>query len=119
MGKVEFIEELKSLVSDVQDHGDDKVSFKYVPDAGRCAGQEFRVGFAIPGDFGVTPPSGPHIKPRIFPNQSGGPHPTGGIHDSPFGADWHYWSRPISGWPETKRSVRDILLHLERLFITL
>ena len=119
MGKKEFIEELKDLAADVEDHGDDKVSFKYVPSLGRYAGQEFRVGYAVPGDFGLNPPSGPHVRPRIFPNQSGGPHPNGSVQDSPFGADWHYWSRPVPGWSQSKRKVKDVLMHLDRLFLTL
>lgn len=118
MGRPEFMEELGSLVGEIQDHGDGRVSFNYVPEVGRCAGESFRVGYEIPVDFPASPPSGPQVSPRIFPNQSGGVHPTGGIHDSPLGAEWHYWSRPMPHWVQTNRKVRDVLEHLKKLFAT-
>lgn len=118
MGRPEFIEELRTLFGEVNDHNDGKVSFGYKPEVGRCAGQEFKVGYDIPMDFPVTPPSGPHVSPRIFQNQSGGNHPTGGIHDSPFGTDWHYWSRPMRHWAKTNRRVVDVIEHLKKLFAT-
>ena len=120
MARPEFIEALKLSVGEVQDYGNGKVSFTYIPEIGRCAGQVFQVGYEVPVDFPLSSPSGPHVSPRILPNQSGGTHPTGGIHDSPlFGATWHYWSRPMHHWAQTSRSVNDVLAHLRKLFATL
>lgn len=119
MGRMEFIEELKASVGEVEDHGDGRISFNFTSEVGRCAGQEFRIGYEIPPDFNASPPSGVHVSPRIYPNQSGGTHPAGGISDSPLGPDWHFWSRSMPHWPQTKRTVKDVLAHLRRLFATL
>jgi hypothetical protein len=78
------------------------------------------VGFAVPADFNLTPPGGPHVSPRLLPmNSASGLHPHCGVHDSPFGPDWQYWSRPLSHWAQTQRHVRDIMAHVRHLFDTL
>jgi len=119
MAAADFVDQLKSLGFDVTEHGDGKVSVRYVVESGKFVGTSIRLGFAIPGDFPLNPPSGPHISPRLLPmNNQGGPHPTHGIHDSPFGADWQYWSRPMPNWADTKRSVRDVMAHVRHLFDT-
>lgn len=119
MSRVDFIEQLKALGLEVHDLGDGKVYFNYTIVTGKFAGKEVKLGFQIPQDFPLTPPSGPHISPRLLPNKSGGSHPEGGIQDSPFGPDWHYWSRPIKDhWPLTKRTVKDVLAHVRHLFDT-
>jgi hypothetical protein len=115
-GKIEFIDQFKELGIQVEDLGEQKVAFSYCVQTGRFAGKDIKVGFDIPQDFSLTPPSGPHISPRLLPLQSGGSHPSGGIHESPFGADWQYWSRPIQHWNQTKRTVKDILAHIRHLF---
>ena len=51
--------------------------------------------------------------------QDTSPHPTGGIHESPFGLEWQYWSRPIRHWNETRRNAADYMAHIHRLFDTL
>lgn len=119
MGRAEFIEELKSCVGEVHEHGDGKASFLFIPEVGRLKGQQFKIGYEIPPDFNATPPSGVHVSPRIYPNQSGGTHPAGGISDSALGSEWHFWSRSMPHWPQTKRTVKDVLAHLRRLFATL
>jgi hypothetical protein len=106
------------LVGEIEDLGGGRVAFAYTILTGRFAEQQVKVGFQVPGDFPVTPPSGPHISPRLLPNQPGGAHPTGGIHDSPFGSEWHYWSRPMPNWTTTKRTVKDVLAHIRHLFDT-
>jgi len=119
MGRSEFIDELKARVGDVQDHGNGRVSFAFMPEFGRCVGQAFRIGYEIPIDYPASPPSGVHVLPRIFPNCPGTKHPSDGISDSPLGPEWHFWSRSMPHWKETKRSVKDVLDHLWRLFDTL
>jgi hypothetical protein len=52
-------------------------------------------------------------------NPSGGAHPNCGVHESPFGSEWQYWSRPLSHWAQTKRKAQDVLRHVHHLFDTL
>jgi hypothetical protein len=120
MPKDEFIQQLRQMGYAVADLGGGRVAFPYEIPCGKFAGRKIKLGFTVPPDFPLTPPSGPHISPRLMPNQSGGAHPTGGIHDSPsFGTDWHYWSRPISHWNDTTRTVKDVMAHVRHLFDTL
>jgi hypothetical protein len=114
----EFINQLKSLGFEVQDHGDGKVSIPYVIPTGKFADKSIRLGFQIPNDFNLTPPSGPHITPELLPRLSGGTHPSGGINESPFGPGWQYWSRPMQHWAQTTRTVKDLLAHVRHLFDT-
>lgn len=119
MARADFIEQLKAIVGEVQDLGDGKVAFTYTVLTGSFAGKTIRLGFQVPQDFPLSSPSGPHISPRLLPNQSGGVHPTGGIHNSDaFGPDWHYWSRPMPNWVSTKRSAKDLMAHVRHLFDT-
>src|SRR2546422_880083 len=114
----DFIDELKRLGFNVLEHGPDRVAFPYMVESGRFAGQTIQLGFIVPGDWNLSPPSGPHISPRLLPLQSGGAHPSGGVHDSPFGAEWQYWSRPIQHWAQTGRTVKDVIAHIRHLFDT-
>ena len=116
MGKQDFISQLKVLGYTVTDYGDDRVSFPFTVPTGKFEGQKITLGFKVPEDFNLTPPSGPHVSPRLLPLQSGGTHPSGGIHDSPFGPEWQYWSRPMNHWNKTKKSVKDVLAHVRHLF---
>lgn len=120
MARQEFIDELAALNYDVQDHGDGKVSFPYTVPVGRFAGQAIRLGFALGDDFPAAPPSGPHMSPRLLPLHPGQeiPHPLGGVHESPFGPDWEYWSRPFQDWGGTDRSVKAYMAHIRTLFET-
>ena len=119
MAQSDFAEQLKQLRYQVTDLGDGKLYIPYKIETGRFADQEIKLGFIVPGDFSLSSPSGIHISPRLLPLKSGGVHPDGGINESPqFGSEWQYWSRPISHWNETKRTVRDVLAHVRRLFDT-
>jgi hypothetical protein len=119
MPKAEFAEQLREMGFEVEECGDNRVAVSYVVPCGRLMGQKVKLGFDVPGDFPLTPPGGPHVSPRLLPHQSGGTHPNGGIHESPFGGGWQYWSRPLSHWSQTKRTARDVLAHIRRLFDTL
>jgi hypothetical protein len=119
MPKAEFVAQLRQLAYDVEEFDGNRVAFGYPVNGGRFAGQTIRLGFDVPGDFPATPPSGPHVSPRLLPLQQGGVHPSGGIHESPFGPDWEYWSRPLQHWPQTKRTVRDVMAHVHHLFDTI
>ena len=98
----------------------DHVTIDYVVEGGRFAGKKVKHGFVVPPDFPLTPPSGPHVSPHIHPNQSGGPHPTGSVSDSPFrealAVEWQYWSRPFPEWAASKKTVAAYMSHIWRLW---
>ncbi|MBL7261583.1 hypothetical protein [Paractinoplanes lichenicola] len=81
--------------------------FLYTIEVGSRAGEEIEVGLEIPGDWPMSPPSGPHLRPSLD-------HPHGAVHPSPLGPDWAYWSRPAYQWP-ADRTVRGYLRHLRTL----
>ena len=88
MGLDDFSDQLRGLGFEVERIGPDRVVFPYLIEVGPRVDDLIRLGFVVPGDYNLSCPSGPHVSPRLFPNQSGGLHPTGGIHDSDFGPDW-------------------------------
>jgi hypothetical protein len=96
----------------------EQVIIDYVVPAGSKAGREVKHGFVVPPDFPATPPSGPHVSPAIHPVQAGGSHPTGGVHASPFGAAWQYWSRPFPLWPQSARTAAAYMGHVYTLWAT-
>lgn len=118
MAQADFAAQLRELGYEVQEQVDGRSSFPYIVQSGRLVGQQIKLGFAVPPDFPLSPPSGPHVSPRLLPNQSSGAHPSGGIHDSPFGPEWQYWSRPLSHWNQTQRTVKDVMAHVRHLFDT-
>lgn len=120
MGKQTFIEQLRVMGFNVTELGDDKLAFSYTIPVGKFRGQQIMLGFKVGADFPVTPPSGPHVKPRLLPLHPGNdlPHPHGGVHESPFGPEWEYWSRPFPGWPGTDRSAGAYMAHIRNLLDT-
>jgi len=119
MAYQDFINGLRALGFDVRELGDNRVTFAYVVPTGRFADRAIEFGFHVPQDFPLTPPSGPHVTPQLLPiTNGGGTHPNGGVHTSPFGEQWEYWSRPLSHWPATKRTVKDVMAHIRHLFDT-
>ena len=110
-----------AILADHPDH----VVIDYLVEVGRLKGESVRLGFVVPPDFPTTPPSGPNVSPRIYPNQSGGNHPTGGVHDARTGAfeivaggQFQYWSRPVHDWAESKKNVVVYMSHIWRLWET-
>lgn len=119
MAARDFIDQIRLLGYEVTERGGGRVSFPYLVESGKFAGQAIQLGFVAPGDFPVSPPSGPHVSPRLLPLANGGTHPAGCIQASnDFGPDWEYWSRPLKHWGETKRTVRDVVVHVHHLFDT-
>ena len=124
MGRAEFVQGLRALGLSVDDRADDFVTFPWQIPLGPRAGERIRLGLQVPPDVEETPPSGPHVSPHLLPlTQGGAPtHPFGGVHTSPLGADWQYWSRPYPnppGWASTDRSARTYMRHITHLFDTL
>lgn len=119
-----FIDGLKALgysplaLSGKPDH----VVIDYEVPTGRFGGKKVRLGFIVPADFPVTPPSGPHVSPRIHPiSGGGGQHPTGGVNNSPTfeegaGGEWQYWSRSIPDWAQSKKTAATYMNHIYRLW---
>jgi|SRR5215469_7523106 len=121
MARSDFVGQLRTLGYEVTVHADDRVSFPYVIPVGKFADQAITLGFVIPQDFNLHPPSGPHVRPKLLStNPVAGTHPNCGIHDnSPFGSEWQYWSRPLNHWAQTQRTARDVMAHINHLFDTL
>lgn len=84
------------------------VVFAYVVEVGSRAGEHFTIGLQVPGDWPLSPPPGPHVRPRTG-------HPHGAVSRSDLGDDWEYWSRPAPNW-STDRGTRAYLRHLRTLF---
>jgi hypothetical protein len=72
---------------------------------GKIAGREIRLGLEVNGDAPLNPPPVQHASPPATPPSDAGAHPHGGIHGSPLGPEWQYWSRPFEGWKEGERSA--------------
>ncbi len=119
MAAADFTEELRALGHDVIPVGDDKVQIPYEIPVGPRLGERIVLGFVAPPDYPASPPSGPHVSPPMFAIASGGSHPAGGIHSSPFGDGFQYWSRPFKDWPRTTRTARDYMAFIRQLFATL
>ena len=114
-----FAEQLKVLGYDIKAESD-RMSFPFKIETGKRAGEEITLGFIVSGDFLLNTPSGPHVRPRLLPiHPAKAPHPVGGVHESQFGPEWQYWSRPIEHWNQTRRNAADYMAHIRRLFDTL
>ncbi len=101
----------------------DHVVIDYEVQSGPFSGQKVRHGFVVPQDFPAAPPSGPHVSPHIHPIHPAGDigHPLGAVHESKAfeqgaGGQWQYWSRPFTGWGQTKKTVAAYMSHVWRLW---
>lgn len=121
MARVDFINQLQAMGYVVEDMTDNRLKFRYSISVGRFSHQEIWLGFVVAEDFPLTPPSGPHVWPRLLPlhPNDGTPHPKGSVHASPeFGDNWEYWSRPFPDWSSTDRTVRAYMGFIRRLLDT-
>lgn len=120
MARADFIAQLKVMGFEIQDHGDGRISIPFPILVGSKRGTQCRIGFIGCDDFPANPPGTLHVTPCLLPkNSSGGNHPYASVHDSPFGPDWQYWSRPLSHWAGTKKTARDVIAHIQHLLDTL
>ena len=93
--------------------------FDYEIPLGKFRGRIVQVGLLASDSFPMDPPPGPHFNPHLLPvTNQGGVHPLGGIHNSPLGQVWQYWSRPFTGWSKTDRTVKTYIAHLKNLLDT-
>lgn len=119
MARQDFIDQLRALGYAAEERGENRIAFPYTIPLGKFADQEISLGFQVGDDFPLNPPSGPHVSPRLLPlNTATNVHPAGGVHESPFGPEWEYWSRPFPDWNRTDRTVRTYLAHIRHLFDT-
>ncbi len=116
-GPPEFRRQLIELGYDSEPREDGRVVLPYTVRAGRHAGKQLRLGFEVPCDFPRTPPSGPHFAPRLQTINPGAPNHPDRAHESSFGSDWQYWSRPYPGWRGTE-TVATYLAYVDRLLET-
>lgn len=123
-GREEFLRQVQDLGYEVlptppnPDQPGDRVVIGYRVPGGRFADQQIKLGFEVPATFPRTPPSGPHISPRLLPiNPSASDHPNKVLESQHFGPDWEYWSRPYRGW-RGREGVSEYLTHIDHLFRT-
>ena len=120
MGRQKFMDEVAALGHAPENLGDGRICFGFHVSVGPRAGRDVRLGFVIGEDYPLNPPGGPHFSPLLMPmNPTGGAHPHAGIHPSPFGDGWQYWSRPMHHWARTGRRASDVLAHVHQLLATL
>lgn len=118
MGLADFINQLKELGYAVEELGDDKIAFSYAIPCGRFKGQEIKLGFHVPLDFPLTPPSGPHISPCLLPINENAPAHPARVANSNFGGAWQYWSRPFPNWSKTSKTAKEYMRYIRHLFET-
>lgn len=118
MGLADFISGLKELGYEVEDLGRNRIAFRYEIPFGRFKAKEIKLGFQVPPDFNLTPPSGPHISPHLLPINTGAPHHPERVHNSDFGQEWQYWSRPFPEWAKSARTVKEYMRYIRHLFET-
>ncbi|HEX8939929.1 MAG TPA: hypothetical protein VF763_07170 [Candidatus Limnocylindrales bacterium] len=119
MAAGDFPDELRAMGLEVTADGGDRIRLSYEVPVGPRIGERIVLGFVLPPDYPASPPSGPHVSPPMFALASGGSHPSGGIHASPFGDGFQYWSRPHPDWARTSRTARDYMAFIRQLFATL
>jgi hypothetical protein len=121
MTREAFIADLKTMGLDVVERDLEQhkgfVVFPWTIPVGRLAGTPIMLGLQVSG---MNPPGGPHVSPHLLPLRPvPGQHPNDGVHPSPLGNEWQYWSRPFPNWRETDRSGRAYMAHINHLFDTL
>jgi hypothetical protein len=123
MNRADFISQFSALgftVTEVTVENTRKfIEFPYSIPVGKFTGKEIKLSFEVAGDAPINCPGGPHISPRLLPNNNSSTvHPHGGVHDSPRGPDWQYWSRPFPNWKDGERAAKRYMAHIVNLFNT-
>lgn len=120
MAKSDIIDQLTALGFAVQEPKEGFISFPYTVESGKFSGKFLTIGFQIDAAFPMNPMAGgPHFNPQLLPiTNGGGSHPTGGVHKSPLGDNWQYWSRPFPKWNESGKTVKIYMGHIKHLLDT-
>ena len=119
MPNKKFKDGLIKLGYDVKDISDTKVAFDYEIKDGKYKERKIKLGFEVPPDFELTPPTGPHLTPRFLPMNPAAPNHPERVADSSFGQDWQYLSRPFPNWVSTNKSVGVYMHYVDQLLATL
>lgn len=115
MGNQALLNQLLDRGFDAWRHTNNFVCFKFKVPHGKFRGKELEIALQAP-HFPRIPPTGPHIKPHLFPPKNGGQHPTGGIHNRNIPTnEFQYWSRPFRGW-QPNMNIEDYLSFIRTLF---
>lgn len=116
-GRSAFEEGLRALGLRPEPRADGRTLFSYEIPVGRVMGEQVQIGLDVPGDWPTTPPSGPHIAPRLAQTRGVAPGGTASnVHGSNFGPEFEYWSRPYHQWGRDGRSVDAYMSFLRKLF---
>ena len=118
-GKERFKQGLIELGYEVTDHGSNRLSIPFEIEGGNFNGQSVVVGLEVPADFDLSPPHGPHMKPRLLPVNTRTSDPKTRMHESGFGPEWGHLSRPIPNWNKTNRSVKEYIRWVRYVFASL
>lgn len=117
-GRDEFERQLRELGYEPELLQGNRLAIAYAIPSGNFAGRSVKLGFAVPPTFSREPPSGPHVSPRLKPNNGANSHPER-VADSEFGSDWMYLSRPYNGGWTSKRGVAGYLAYVFHVLETL
>jgi len=124
-GAALFAAQLRGAGYDVEELPAEHLKFPYTVGGGKHAGLDIELGFVVPPDFPLTPPHGPHVSRRFHPDQSGGTHPSGGIHCSRgsglsqhFPVGWEHWSRPHPNWTDGPKNAVRYMAWIHHLWAT-
>lgn len=122
MAAADFVTGLEALGYKVERRDAGYVIDYEVP-LGRLAGKKLKLGFQVSNDWPLNPPTGPHVSEHVLAmNPSNTMHPVGGVHNSAFGPEWQYWSRPFRpdiGWSATDRTVKTYMKFIDNLWAML
>ena len=123
MAKAQFIQELQALGHTAQELVAENrrfLVFDYEIPVGRFRGRSVQLGLEVQESYPMDAPPGPHFSQQLLPihPQNDIPHPFGGVHNSPLGVDWQYWSRPFNEWAGTDKTVKTYLTHIKHLLET-
>ncbi|MDX6438994.1 MAG: hypothetical protein QOF45_1577 [Gaiellaceae bacterium] len=119
-----FVAQLRALGYEPEVRHEQFVVFDYEVPVGKHSGDIVKIALQVPGDWPMSPPSGPFVSPRLLPinGATGLGRPWDAVHTAHDRglADaegvWEYWSRPYHAWPNTDRSAKAYLRHLLTLF---
>lgn len=108
----------------VLDGKPDHVVINYTVQSGKFVGKTLKQGFVVPADFPLNTLTGIHASEMIHPLQSGGTHPTGGVHrdqaapfQQAFGGRGNIGQGLLpSAWVTGKKTVAAYMSHVWRLW---
>jgi hypothetical protein len=117
-GRQEFERQLRELGYQPELLDTDRLTIPYTIPSGNFANRQVKLGFVVPTTFPRETPSGPHVSPRLKPNNGTNSHPEK-VAESDFKGDWMYLSRPFHGKWNSKRGVSGYLAHVFLILETL